>query len=133
MERKMPYVYRNAEDLEGTAKVGSKQCVALVQHYAKLPPTTAWKEGSEVLGSANLTKGTTIATFVDGKYKSLSTGNHAGFYLSQDVGGIWIMDQWFSDDKKPFVSKRYIKKRGKWNDGRYIDPSNNADAYSVIE
>ena len=39
----MSYVYSNVDDLDGTAKVGSHQCVALVQHYANLPHTGNWK------------------------------------------------------------------------------------------
>jgi hypothetical protein len=129
----MSYVYSNVDDLDGTAKVGSRQCVALVQHYAKLPVTANWKEGDAVLGNAKVVKGTAIATFVDGKYKSLPTGNHAGFFISQDLKGMWIMDQWSSDVSKPKVSKRYISRKGKDAKGKFFDASNNADAYSVIE
>jgi len=129
----MSYVYAKADDLEGTGKVGSKQCVALLQHYAKVGNTGTWKEGKAVMGDALLSKGTAIATFVDGKYLSHGTGNHAAFYISQDAGGIWVMDQWANDAKKPKVSKRYIRKKGKLPKGGYIDPSNNAEAYSVIE
>lgn len=129
----MPYVYANVDDLEGTDKVGSKQCVALVVHYGTLPATANWKEGKAVLGNLTLSKGTAIATFVKGKYESHATGNHAAFYLSQDLGGIWVMDQWANDLTKPKVSKRYIRKKGKLSNGTYIDPSNNAEAYSVIE
>lgn len=129
----MPYVYSNVEDLQGTAKVGTHQCVALVQKYGGLPVTGKWTEGKAVFGEKTIEKGTAIATFVDGQYKSLSTGNHAAFFVSQDPGGIWIMDQWKSDTTKPKVSKRYIRKKGKQPTGAYVDPSNNAEAYSVIE
>lgn len=129
----MPYIYATVGDLDGTDKVGSKQCVALLQYYAKLPQTTTWKEGRLIIGEFLLTKGTAIATFVNGKYQSHATGNHAAFYISQDAGGIWVMDQWASDTTKPKVSKRYIRRKGKFPKGGYIDPSNNADAYSVIE
>ena len=74
----MPYVYSDVENLDGTDKVGSKQCVALIQHYARAPNTGAWKEGSAVFGSGTIAKGTA-------------------------------------------------------KDGSYLDPSNNADAYSVID
>jgi hypothetical protein len=43
------------------------------------------------------------------------------------------MDQWQGDPNKPKVSKRYIRSKGKKEDGTYIDPSNNADAFSIIE
>ena len=129
----MSYVYSNVDDLDGTAKVGSHQCVALVQHYANLPHTGNWKEGDAVIGNVKIAKGTAVATFVDGQYKSLPTGNHAGFFISQDPKGMWIMDQWRSDKTKPKVSKRYLSRKGKDAKGNFIDPSNNADAYSVIE
>jgi hypothetical protein len=129
----MAYVYSQVDSLAGTAKVGSQSCVALVQHYGKLPQTTLWKEGQNVLGALTLAKGTAIATFVDGKYPNLPTGNHAAFYVSQDANGLWIMDQWNSDTTKPKVSKRYVSKKGKLANGHFVDPSNNAEAFSVIE
>lgn len=129
----MLYIYSNVDDLQGTEKVGSKHCVALLQHYAHLPNTGAWREGDSVIGNRQIVKGTAIATFVDGRYQSLSTGNHAAFYLSQDANGIWVMDQWKSDTQKPLASKRYIRRKGKNKQGAYVDPSDNADAYSVIQ
>ena len=129
----MSYIYSNVEDLEGTDKVGSKQCVALLEHYAKLPHHSVWKGGIPVLGNLSIAKGTAIATFVNGKYQSHVTGNHAAFYISQDAGGIWIMDQWANDTTKPKVSKRYVRKKGMLPKGGYVDPSNNAEAYSVID
>jgi hypothetical protein len=80
-----------------------------------------------------LSKGTAIATFVDGKYQSLSHGNHAAFFLRQDAGGIWVMDQWSDDKKKPTISSRYLRRKGKDRNGNFVDPSNNADAYSIIK
>ncbi len=129
----MGYVYAKVKELEGTPKVGSKQCVALVQHYAKAPATGLWREGESVITGRGIPLGAGIATFVDGKYSSHGTGNHAALYLSHDAGGIWIMDQWVSDERKPTVSKRYVRRKGKRSDGTYPDPSNNADAYSVIQ
>lgn len=129
----MPYIYSKVDDLNGTDLVGSHQCVALVQHYAKAPLTSAWKEGKMVKGNQMMQKGSAIATFVNGKYPSHAHGNHAAFYVSQDAGGIWIMDQWKGDSNKPTVSKRYIKSLGKNKDGTYSRPSNNADAFSIIE
>jgi hypothetical protein len=85
------------------------------------------------LGNLATAKGTAIATFVNGKYESHSTGNHAAFYISQDAGGIWVMDQWANDTTKPKVSKRYLRKKGTSTNGGYIDPSNNAEAFSAIE
>ena len=124
----MSYTYAQVDKLEDTAKVGSKQCVALVQHCAKAPATSLWGEGKIALGTTSLTKGTAIATFVGGKYLGHTTGNHAGLYLSQDAGGIWIMDQWLSDATKPKISNRYLRKKGKLKNGNFVDPSNNAEA-----
>jgi hypothetical protein len=129
----MSYIYEDVDDLEGTAKVGTKQCVALLQHYSSLPHTSLWKEGKTVLGDFTISKGTAIATFVGGKYESLSTGNHAAYFISQDANGITIMDQWSSDTTKPKVSSRYLRKKGKTDGGAYNSPSNNAEAFSVID
>lgn len=129
----MSYVYSEVEKLEGKDKVGSKQCVALIQHYTTAPVTGSWTSGVVVFGDATIAKGTAIATFVDGKYESHSTGNHAAFYISQTESGIWVMDQWFSDKSKPKISKRLLRRKGKLTDGKFADPSNNADAYTVIE
>lgn len=129
----MPYVFSKVDDLKGKNKVGSKQCVALLQYYAKLHQTALWKEGRPVMGDISILKGTAIATFVNGKYPNLRTGNHAAFYISQDAGGILVMDQWADDDLKPSISLRYLPRKGKLAKGGYAFPSNNADAYSVIE
>jgi hypothetical protein len=129
----MPYVYDKVDDLEDTAKVGSKQCVALVIAYAKTPNTSQWTEGKTVLGNLSIKKGTAIATFVDGKYPSNRSGNHAAFFIKQDAGGIWVMDQWADDKTKPKVTSRYIRKKGKNPRGAFVDPSNNAEAYAIIE
>ncbi len=131
----MPYPpYSKVAALEGTEKVGSKQCVALVQQYVGTPVTSSWKEGKAVMGQTALATGTAIATFVGGKYLSHASGNHAALYMSQDEGGMWVMDQWADDTRKPKVSSRYLRKQGKLpKDAGFVDPSNNADAYSVIE
>ena len=129
----MTYVYTEVDALEKTDLVGTQQCVALVQHYAKVPHTSTWKEGKAVKGHLQIAKGTAIATFVSGKYPNIGHGNHAALYISQDAGGIWVFDQWKGDPKKPKVSKRYLLSKGKGKDGKYVDPSNNADAFSTIE
>lgn len=93
-----------------------------------------WKQGATVKGNLKILKGTAIATFVDGKYPSNGHNNHAAFYISQTKNGIWVMDQWPGDvDAKPTVSKRFIPSRGKKKDGSFDRPSNNADAFSIIE
>lgn len=129
----MPYIYSQVDDLEGTAKVGSKQCVVLVQHYAGAPQAHAWTEGDAVVGNLSIARGTAVATFVNGRYPNKRSGNHAGLFVSQDQGGIWIMDQWSSDTSKPLVSKRYLRRNGVNKEGTYVDPSNNADAFSIVK
>ncbi|MFC5472465.1 BPSL0067 family protein [Paraherbaspirillum soli] len=129
----MSYLYSKVDELDQSDLVGSHQCVALIQHYAHVPHTSSWKKGKDVLGDVSIAKGTAIATFVNGKYQNHSHGNHAAFYIGQESGGIWIMDQWKGDPKKPKVSKRFVRTRGKLKNGSYVEPSNNAEAFSVIE
>ena len=128
-----PYVYADVDTLQGKPLVGSHSCVALVQHYAKVPHTSTWKQGSSVRGDLRLTKGTAVATFVDGKYPNKASGNHAAFYISQDAFAIYVMDQWSGDPRKPTISKRPLLFQGKNKDGTFKDPSNNADALFVIK
>lgn len=128
----MPYIYSEADELEDEPVVGTRQCVALVQRYAGAPVTSAWRQGEAVLGNRNLSKGTAIATFVDGRYPNHSHGNHAAFFIKASGDGIWIIDQWKSESKTT-ISSRFLKPRGKNKQGRYIRPSENAEAYSVIE
>ena len=129
----MTYIYNNVESLDKTELVGTHECVALVQHYAKAPHTSMWKAGKAVKGDFSVIKGTAIATFVNGEYPHKAYGNHAALYLSQEAGGIWVIDQWKGDPNKPQVSKRFIRSQGKNKAGDFNNPSNNADAFSVIE
>lgn len=131
----MPYSYSEVETLEGLSKVGTKQCVVLVQRYARAPaPTSTWTQGALVKGNITLKKGTAIATFEDGKYPNRPHGNHAALYISQNAVGIVVMDQWLDDKAKPFVSKRTIRFKGKDKNGKLVGNSgDNGDAYSVIE
>lgn len=126
----MPYVYQEAEALEKMPAVGNKQCVSLIKQFTKAPPSSLWKEGAKVKGNLLLKKGTAIATFVDGKYPNNGTGNHAAFYVSQDAAGIVVVDQWSTSGT---VRKRRLAFLGKDQNGRWITPSNNGDAFSVVE
>jgi len=126
----MSYVYDNPESLKGQDRVGTHQCVALIKHYARAPAASLWREGAIVKGNMLLKKGTAIATFVGGKYPSQGTGNHAAFYVSQDASGITVVDQWTGS---PTIMMRTLPFKGKDKAGKYIDPSNNADAFSVVE
>lgn len=128
----MSYTYGKVDELENEPVVGSRQCVALVQQYAGAPITSAWKQGAAVLGNRMLKKGTAIATFVNGRYPNRSHGNHAALFIRQIGSGIWIMDQW-KNENKTRISLRLIPSRGKDKQGKFIRPSENAEAYSVIE
>lgn len=128
----MAYTYLEVDGLQDQPLVGSHQCVALVQYYAGAPVTLAWRQGEAVIGSRTLTKGTAIATFVNGRYPNNGTGNHAAFFVKLGTNGFWIMDQWKSD-KKTTISLRFLPCQGKTKRGVYLFASNNADAFSVIE
>lgn len=126
----MSYIYEDAEKLEGKPAVGNKQCVTLVKHYAGARAASLWREGLAVKGNMTLKPGTAIATFVEGKYQSNATGNHAAFYVSQNANGIIVVDQW---SRSGTIQKRLLTFKGRAEKGRFIDPSNNGDAFSVIE
>jgi hypothetical protein len=128
----MSYVYAGVDDLDGHNLVGTGQCVVLVQAYTAAPRAAHWKQGVSVRGQLLLTRGTAIATFVDGVYRNHAQGNHAAFYLGQDQGGIRVMDQWRGTGK-PRVSQHYLRFKGVAKDGSWLDASNNGDAFSVIE
>jgi hypothetical protein len=131
-----PYIYARVDDLEGAAPVGNKQCAGLVQYYTSVGTTEYWTNGRKVKGNALIiAKGTAVATFVGseaegkGYYANAAKDNHAAFYISQTDKGVMVMDQWAG---KKTISSRLMRFKGKNKDGSYPDPSNNADALSVI-
>lgn len=126
----MPFIYPRVAALDKSPPVGDHQCVALVKIYAHAPHTAAWRAGAPVIGGPAIVAGTAIATFVDGRYPNHSHGNHAAFYSRPGPDGFWIMDQWVG---KRRVTERYIPRRGRNQNGSYNLPSNNADAFFVIE
>ncbi|UEP48826.1 BPSL0067 family protein [Burkholderia ambifaria] len=81
-------------------------------------------------GDRSIRVGTVIATFENDRYPSRSHGNHAAFYLGQDARGIHVVEQWRS---LQVIQRRCIPFKGTDKNGRYIDPSNNADAFSVVK
>ena len=137
----MPYIYPAAATLERKPKVGTTDCVALAQYYARAPNTQMWREGKPVLNNPDIVPGTAIATFVKGRYPSHKHGNHAAFFLRHDAPGrgFWIIDQW--DDTsghrgtKRYISARpiYVKNGDKRADGTWPEASDNANAFSIIE
>jgi hypothetical protein len=131
-ESRMPYVYNAVRKLDKQSKVDDSECVSLIRRFAKAPATALWREGSSVIGDRSLAPGTAIATFVKGRWPAKPRGNHAAFYLGQVSNGMYIMDQWNRSDKST-ISSRFIYRLGKNKDGTYVRPSDNADAFSVIE
>ena len=128
--------YRSYIDVEtipavNSGLVSTGKCAALVEHYTRVGRAIGWKEGAVVKGSATIKRGTAIATFVDGAYPNDAHGNHAALYVSQDSQGIKVVEQW-ETLKKPQI--RVLPFLGKKGDGSGWDnPSNNGDAFSIIE
>lgn len=133
----MPFVYRDVDSLQDHELVGGGDCVALIKEFAPGLaglPTSAWRAGARVVEVKNLRRGTAIATFVNGRYPRLDTGNHAAFYLASAGAGFYAMDQWKNDPKfKPRVAKRLISPGLNKRDGTPRAPSNAAQAFYVIE
>ena len=121
----MPFIVHNAPLWEGR-KVGTGQCVALVQAASHVPNTASWKQGIRVLSASagEIAVGTVIATMEDGHYANHSHGNHAAIYLGHDATGIYVIDQWIGHPARP----RFIQDRG--NQG---SPSNDASKFYVVE
>jgi hypothetical protein len=128
----MPYRYPAARSLDKQPKVGDFECVTLIRHYTNAPPANMWRQGAKVLGNKDLSPGTAIANFENGRWPGRSRGNHAAFYLGQVSDGIYIVDQWPSPEKAK-ISIRFIRKQRQNPDGAYANPSDNADAFWVIE
>lgn len=124
----MPYI---AHDLEhklaanGTSMVGNGQCVSLVKAWSGAPPSSLWRQGEKVLGNRHISRGTVIATFVNGVYPNWGHGNHAAIYLGETADGIRVIDQW-SGRTQHHPQERTIHLGGS-------SLSNDANAYSVVE
>ena len=127
--------YRPYVDVEkiplNTGLVSTGSCASLVQHYTRVGVTDNWKKGARVRRHTTIKRGTAIATFVNGVYENKEHGNHAALYISQEPDGIWVLEQW-TDLANP--QKRKLEFLGPDNDtGPYFNPSNNGDAFSIIE
>jgi hypothetical protein len=118
------------ETIVGLDVVSNKQCAGLVMYYSRVGKAENWREGIKVKGNDDkIKKGTAIATFVNGRYENKEHGNHAAFYLGQSVDGIDVVEQFEALAK---IQKRTLPFLGQV-DGKYVNPSNNGDAFSVIE
>jgi hypothetical protein len=122
-ERPETFVCSHPELYEGKV-VGDGQCAVFVQKCAGAPLAEFWTPGLPVKGN-DIPRGTAIATFdANGRYPNKPTGNHAAIYDGQDETGIWVYEQW----KGQPVQRRHIRFKG-----RKGSPSNDGDAFSVIE
>jgi hypothetical protein len=129
----MPYVYKEARTLDKAEKIGDGECVTLIKHFTNVGWTGKWRQGASVVGNRSLAEGTAIANFTNGRWPGLSHGNHAAFYLRQAPDGLYIIDQWKNNATKPTISQRFIRRLGKDKNGMFIRPTENADAFWVIE
>jgi hypothetical protein len=105
------------------------QCVGLVKYYSSCGGTGAWQEGDLVSDSPKLARGTAIATFDEkGHYRSNASGNHACFFIEfmPSNQGITVLEQHVKPDPTKIQTRNIIYR------GNKGDPSNDADAYSVI-
>lgn len=140
-----PYVIpQNILDKFGTPEspinqplYGDGECPVLPQMLIRMPTTPSWREGEKAFENSNVLKGTVIATFYEGRYKSAASGseeyeriggNHAAIFLRNDTylgeKGFYVIDQW--DKKKTGASIRFIYADAKRKN------SNNAYAFSVV-
>lgn len=107
------------------------QCAALVQlspvvRGNAVPLTRYWRRGAKVkdLAASQIEKGTVIATFDEnGRYPR--TERHTAIYISHDLTGITVIDQWLS---KPYASQRQLKYKGSRT--RLV---NDGDWYWIVE
>lgn len=92
-----------------------------------------WREGEKVFGNKRIKVGTAIATFEKGRWPGRPSGNHAAFYIGQDSTAIYVVDQWNKGDTLKQIRLRKIVLKKANPDGTYVNPSDNALAFSVIE
>lgn len=136
----MAYVYSGVTWLRGKPLVGNGSCALMVQHYGKLPNHRLWHQGQHVVEQKNIWPGTAIATFENGVYPNNRTGNHVAFFVrfgkrnpDGAVASIWVVEQYHGLRS---IQMREIPARGRvdsqWGK-RWANPSNNADAFYIIE
>jgi hypothetical protein len=142
----MAYIYSGVRRLIGQPVYGDGNCALMVQHYAKLPKADRWRQGSRVVEQQNIWPGTAIATFEDGRYPNKPHNNHVAFFYkfgARNPDGTWasifVVEQYRGLGSQPgttTIQLREIPARGKV-DPQYGDqwknPSNNADAFYIIE
>lgn len=136
----MAYIYPAVMRLRDSKLVGNGSCALLVQHHAKVPKHNLWRQGARVVEQTAIWEGVAIATFENGVYPNWPTGNHVAFFVKfggrnpdGTAASIWVMEQYHGLSR---VQLREIPARGqvdsKWGK-RWANPSNNADAFYIIE
>lgn len=122
---------------------GNGECVALVQKYLpSIGHTTTRKAGARVveLGSNDIRIGTGIGTMEDGKWPGKPHDNHVGIFGGVNSRNVttgrmmsFVLVEQYRAHGVTRIQARVICSKGQSDNGRYIDPSNNADAFFVIE
>lgn len=132
----MPYLYPSAANLNRQPLAGSGECVDLVKEFVpglKGVSTQSWRPGVDVLASGKVARGTAIATFFNGKFPHLDTGQHAAIFLSYSGNGFWVIEQ-HKKSKTITLRRIEVPRNGQRRaDGTFPNASNNALAFSVIE
>jgi hypothetical protein len=137
----MPFIYKLVDDLIDKPLAGSGTCVDIIKTYVpglQGQSTTVWRPGENVMkAGSRIQKGTAIATFEDGRYPRRDHDNHAAIVVRVMGAGIWVVDQWAGDKRRPTIGLRLIRvpaPHDQYNaDGSFKRPSDNALAFSVIE
>lgn len=133
----MPYKLKLAEDAvldkgQFVNAQGNTECVEFVRRVTCALHTTLWYPGVHVITAklGSIPRGTAIATFdapfeKNGKYPTDALGKHAAIYLSHNVEGIRVLDQW-NDQGRVLPRTIYINKPD-------VPRINSAKQYFVIE
>lgn len=137
------FIYHDAQSLVGKPLAGDGECVALVQKYLPaIGHTTTWKAGARVveLGNNEIRIGTVIGTMEDGKWPGKKHNNHVGIFGGVNSRSVttgrmmsFVLVEQYRTHGVTKIQARVIYSKGKSVNGRYIDPSNNAEAFFVIE
>lgn len=137
------FIYHSAQNLVGKPLAGDGECVALVQKYLpEIGHTTTWKAGPRVVELANseIKIGTVIGTMENGKWPGRPHNNHAGIFGGVDSRSLttgrmlsFVLVEQYRANGVTKIQARVIYSKGKSTNGRYLDPSNNAEAFFVIE
>jgi hypothetical protein len=137
------FIYHDAAGLVGKPLAGNGQCVALVQKYLpEIGHTSTWRAGPRVqdLTRDEIRIGTVIGNMEHGRWPGRAHNNHVGIYggaqtVDPVTGKIitFVLVEQFVAPGVTKIQARVIHSKGFRANGAYIDSSNNADAYFVIE